>query len=261
MPGHAGPSQGGVWSYAELRLAVLHQGRARGGVRASPEIWSARSPLPLAIEGITIYRRPSPCVIEQVPGRLAEREIAMASNAELENVCLPINLDAFVLNEAVCDKGLTRIAPITQPNYVSLRLDNSQIQHDILPRIDLHDSQPAIVNGRISTTYSGDFRDLDARNPSPDPATLSGINRSRLGIYLHWTIPRAYRSGSSQAAPAPAKPDSSKATAPTTTASPNPDVPASAQQMAAGQDPAQLESVDGQAGGGSRLDHRIGQAP
>ncbi len=134
--------------------------------------------------------------------------------SKLESVCLPINLDAFVLNEAVCDKGLVKIAPITQPNYVSLRLDNSQIQHDILPHIDLHNAQPAIVNPRISTTFSGDFRDLDARNPSPDPATLSGIDRSRLGVYLHWTIPRAYRSGSSQAAAAN---PSSKATNPNPT--------------------------------------------
>lgn len=44
------------------------------------------------------------------------------------DVCLPINLDVFVLNAAVCESGATRIAPITQPNYVSLRLDNSQIK-------------------------------------------------------------------------------------------------------------------------------------
>ena len=46
----------------------------------------------------------------------------------LDNICLPINLDAFVLNEPVVDSGLSRIAPITQPDYVSLRLDNSVIQ-------------------------------------------------------------------------------------------------------------------------------------
>jgi len=46
----------------------------------------------------------------------------------LDSVCLPINLDAFILNKPVCESGLSRIAPITQPDYVTLRLDNSVIQ-------------------------------------------------------------------------------------------------------------------------------------
>jgi hypothetical protein len=45
-------------------------------------------------------------------------------------ICVPINLDAFVLNKPVVDTtGKTvLIAPITQPDYVGLRLDNSVIQ-------------------------------------------------------------------------------------------------------------------------------------
>ncbi|KAH8901387.1 hypothetical protein GQ53DRAFT_851002 [Thozetella sp. PMI_491] len=104
----------------------------------------------------------------------------------LEDVCLPINLDAFVLNEAVCDSGGSRIAPITMPNYVSLRLQNNLIQHDILPHVDLHNSQPSLANPRISKTFS-------------NPTQFTTIDRSRLGVYLHWTIPRAYRSAASQA--------------------------------------------------------------
>jgi hypothetical protein len=51
----------------------------------------------------------------------------------LDNVCVPINLDAFVLHEAVCEGNKARIAPITQPDYVSLRLENSviQVSHDV----------------------------------------------------------------------------------------------------------------------------------
>lgn len=52
----------------------------------------------------------------------------------LDNVCIPINLDAFVLNKASCDtKGSTvLVAPITQPDYVGLRLDSSVIQVNFL---------------------------------------------------------------------------------------------------------------------------------
>ncbi|KAF1950576.1 hypothetical protein CC80DRAFT_496806 [Byssothecium circinans] len=130
----------------------------------------------------------------------------MAATTALEHVCLPTNLDAFVLNEAVCNSGLTRIAPITQPNYVSLRLDNHTIQHDVLPNIDLHNSRPASLNPRISKAYTAEFHDLDQEDPRPPPEELgAGIDRSRLGIYLHWTIPRLYRSAKSQAAPPPSK--------------------------------------------------------
>ncbi|KAH8882535.1 hypothetical protein GQ53DRAFT_753584 [Thozetella sp. PMI_491] len=133
----------------------------------------------------------------------------MATTAP-EDVCLATNLDAFVLNEAVCESGLSRIAPITQPNYVSLRLNNSVIQHDLLPTVDLHNSQPALVNPRISKALTGDFQNLDLAHPSPALSSLSTIDRTRLGVYLHWTVPRAYRSGASQA---PSADPSSAATA------------------------------------------------
>lgn len=46
----------------------------------------------------------------------------------LDTICVPVNLDAFVLHEKVCDSGDTKIIGLQQPNYVSLRLDNSSIQ-------------------------------------------------------------------------------------------------------------------------------------
>jgi hypothetical protein len=122
------------------------------------------------------------------------------SSKALEHVCLPVSLDAFILNKAVCEEGGSYITPIVQPNYVSLRLDNSQIQHDILPRIDLHNAKPALANPRVSKSWSAPLKPLDPKNPAPKPADLSGIDRSRLGVYLHWTIPRGYRSGTAEAA-------------------------------------------------------------
>ena len=121
-------------------------------------------------------------------------------SSALPAICLPVALDAFVLNPAVCDGGPSYVAPIVRPNYVSLRLDNSQIQHDILPHIDLLNAKPASTNPRIAKTWSSTLKPLNPLDPAPAPDAISSIDRSRLGVYLHWTIPRGYRSGASAAA-------------------------------------------------------------
>lgn len=100
-------------------------------------------------------------------------------------VLVPLQLQAFVLNDQVCntgevdDKG-ARIIPITQPNYTFLRLDNFLIQSDVLNHADLHNAAPASKNMRLT--------DLGAR---PNPLQ----RRNRYGVYLHWILPRTYRSG------------------------------------------------------------------
>ncbi|KAG7285855.1 hypothetical protein NEMBOFW57_008149 [Staphylotrichum longicolle] len=38
-------------------------------------------------------------------------------------VAIPLRLEAFVLNEAVVDSGLARIAPLSQPNFTGIQLD------------------------------------------------------------------------------------------------------------------------------------------
>ena len=133
----------------------------------------------------------------------------------LPHVCLPVDLDAFVLNERVCDAkknvdqqsgselGVSLIAPITQPNYVNLRLSNDQIKHDILPTVDLHNSRDGQTNPRISSTLQQPFRNVTATDPLGKSSDLNYLSSSRQGIYLHWTIPRAYRSAVSEAAPPP----------------------------------------------------------
>ncbi|KAK2007340.1 hypothetical protein LZ32DRAFT_593960 [Colletotrichum eremochloae] len=120
----------------------------------------------------------------------------MAPNTD-QNVLIPIKLDAFVFNAAVCNGGFgddelraktAKIAPISQPNYSFLRLNESYLQSDILYHVDLHNACPAEFNSRIT--------DLGAR-----------VRReNRQGVYLHWTLPRLYRSGA--AATSDAKSDS-----------------------------------------------------
>ncbi|KAF7559946.1 hypothetical protein G7046_g4214 [Stylonectria norvegica] len=100
-------------------------------------------------------------------------------------VLVPVQLQAFILNPEVCNTGKTddhgaRIIPITQPNYTFLRLDNFLIQSDVLNHVDLHNAAPAANNSRMT--------DLGAR-PEATP------RRHREGVYLHWILPQAYRSG------------------------------------------------------------------
>ncbi|KAK0117084.1 hypothetical protein ONS96_012922 [Cadophora gregata f. sp. sojae] len=121
----------------------------------------------------------------------------------LDNVCIPINLDAFVLNKPSCDtQGSTvLVAPITQPDYVGLRLDSSVIKHDVLPPIDLHASRPAILNPRISKAYSSEPKPVVIQDPAPnfEVNPEGSVIESRLGVYLHWSLSRGYRTGASAA--------------------------------------------------------------
>lgn len=73
-------------------------------------------------------------------------------------------------------------------------------QHDVLPPVDLHTSRPASVNPRISQAYSADLNPVVIKDPKPDFAKSGdAVIQSRLGVYLHWSLPRGYRTGSSGA--------------------------------------------------------------
>ncbi|PHH92174.1 hypothetical protein CDD83_8560 [Cordyceps sp. RAO-2017] len=114
----------------------------------------------------------------------------MSSNVLL----VPIQLQAFVLNPAVCNSGTdddkgSRIIPISQPNYTFLRLDNFLIQSDVLGHADLHNAAPADLNSRLT--------DLGA--PGRPVTRLN-----RCGVYLHWILPQLYRTGLSAADSVPA---------------------------------------------------------
>lgn len=135
----------------------------------------------------------------------------------LPHVCIPIDLDAFVLNRRVCDassqaddQGIALVAPITQPNYVNLRLTSDQIQHDILPRVDVHNSKNAATNPRIAELYAKPFVNFTTTNPIPDSNASAGIVRSRQGVYLHWSLPRLYRAAATQAKPPVSAPGDAK---------------------------------------------------
>ncbi|KAF4456304.1 hypothetical protein F53441_1549 [Fusarium austroafricanum] len=104
---------------------------------------------------------------------------------DFEVALVPMQLDAFVLNPAVCGTGsdqdtTARICPISQPNYIFLRLDSFLLQSDVQNHVALHNTAPASINSRLT--------DLGGRL-GPEPL------RHRHGVYVHWTLPRFYRSG------------------------------------------------------------------
>lgn len=116
--------------------------------------------------------------------RELETYLTTLAMADSDVLLVPVQLQAFSLNPAVCgtgeddDKG-ARIIPITQPNYTFLRLDNFVVQSDVLNHADLHNAAPAKTNSRMT--------DLGSRT--------SAARRNRHGIYLHWILPQLYRSG------------------------------------------------------------------
>ena len=95
-------------------------------------------------------------------------------------VRLPVQLHAFVLNAAACDAGLSYIASIVQPDYGALRPGKS-LKHDILPHVHLQGCEISKTNPRIKYLSS-----------TPPPGV------SREGIYLHWTLPPLFRTGTAK---------------------------------------------------------------
>lgn len=106
----------------------------------------------------------------------------MAATAPIANACIPIKVDAFILNQSVVDNKIARIAPITQPNYTFLRLDNSVIQNGVLDHTDLRYTSPSALNSRIT-----DFG-------------TKKLRQNRIGVYVSWILPRVYRAGSAATA-------------------------------------------------------------
>lgn len=73
------------------------------------------------------------------------------------NILVPMDMDAFCLTADLADpKHTSRICPVTQPDYTGLRLQDAILQHDILDHVDLHKSQPANFNPRLSDLGSSD---------------------------------------------------------------------------------------------------------
>ncbi|RTE71614.1 hypothetical protein BHE90_013975 [Fusarium euwallaceae] len=95
---------------------------------------------------------------------------------------IPVKVDCFVFNESVCngEEHEAKIAPLAQPDYALLQYDNRFLSHDVLRHVDLHAASPATTNMR--------FMDLGTNKPR--------LNRQ--GVYVHWTLPRPYRTAAAK---------------------------------------------------------------
>lgn len=71
------------------------------------------------------------------------------------------------------------LAPITQPNYTFLQLDHRFIRSDVLPPVDLHNAGDLASNSRLT--------DLSKSSDN--------LRLGRVGVYIHWSLPRFYRAG------------------------------------------------------------------
>ncbi|EPS39913.1 hypothetical protein H072_6329 [Dactylellina haptotyla CBS 200.50] len=93
-------------------------------------------------------------------------------------VCVPLSVDAFVLNPALfASNRKSKICPLNLPDYTGLRY-GSLLKADVIPPVHLHAASPVEVNTRI-TDVSGTGK------PRAD----------RMGVYLHWVLPRGFRTG------------------------------------------------------------------
>ncbi|KAL8832472.1 MAG: hypothetical protein Q9191_000242 [Dirinaria sp. TL-2023a] len=105
-----------------------------------------------------------------------------STTASQATVLVPLKLNAFALTPGTCaNTNKYSIAPIAQPNYTFLRLHDNLIVPDILDHVDLHQVSPANLNPRLTDLGTGQTR------------------QNRLGVYIHWTLPPLYRSGSAAA--------------------------------------------------------------
>lgn len=94
--------------------------------------------------------------------------------------CVGMRVDAYILNTSVVADTYF-LAPSEKPAYERLLPGCSYLRHDVIPSVGLETSSPWQQNSRIADVESGN------------------VINSRLGIYLHWCVPKVFRSGEAHA--------------------------------------------------------------
>lgn len=98
------------------------------------------------------------------------------------SLLLPVKVECFIFNKSVCSGAddEAKIAPLAQPDYALLQYNNHFLSNDVLRHVDLHAASPASTNMR--------FTDLGTNQP----------RSRRQGVYVHWTLPRPYRTAATK---------------------------------------------------------------
>ncbi|KAI1114239.1 hypothetical protein F5Y14DRAFT_188260 [Nemania sp. NC0429] len=91
-------------------------------------------------------------------------------------VYVPMGIQAFVVTEDF-PSSKYRFAPLIQPDYSNLRAEGL-LAHDVIDQLD-------VSSYRLQAKHNTRFVDV----------TDGTVRKGRVGVYLSWTIPRAYRQG------------------------------------------------------------------
>ncbi|KAF5557001.1 hypothetical protein FNAPI_5578 [Fusarium napiforme] len=94
--------------------------------------------------------------------------------------CIGMKVDAYVLNNSVVGDSFF-LAPVHPPRYESLSSGDFDSRPDVEDPIDLSNASPWSVNPRIADIETGQ------------------VLKSKLGVYLHWCLPKQFRLGTADA--------------------------------------------------------------
>ncbi|EWG54188.1 hypothetical protein FVEG_17276 [Fusarium verticillioides 7600] len=94
--------------------------------------------------------------------------------------CIGMKVDAYILNNSVVGDSFF-LAPVHPPRYESLSSGDFHSRPDVEDPIDLSNASPWSVNPRIANIGTGQ------------------VLKSKLGVYLHWCLPKQFRLGTADA--------------------------------------------------------------
>jgi hypothetical protein len=91
-----------------------------------------------------------------------------------------MKVDAYILNTSVVGDSFF-LAPVHPPRYESLSSGEFDSRPDVEDPIDLNNASPWRINPRIADIGTGE------------------VIKSKLGVYLHWCLPKTFRLGKADA--------------------------------------------------------------
>ncbi|KAL5593871.1 hypothetical protein FOBRF1_012973 [Fusarium oxysporum] len=94
--------------------------------------------------------------------------------------CIGMKVDAYILNTSVVGQDFF-LAPVTQPSYERLLPGQLNLRPDVTDHIDLRNASQWQVNQRIANLETGE------------------LDKRKLGIYVHWCLPKPFRVGKADA--------------------------------------------------------------
>ncbi|TVY75397.1 hypothetical protein Focb16_v005292 [Fusarium oxysporum f. sp. cubense] len=94
--------------------------------------------------------------------------------------CIGMKVDAYILNTSVVGDSFF-LAPVHPPRYESLWSGEFDSRPDVEDPIDLNTASPWKMNPRIADLGTGE------------------VTKSKLGVYLHWCLPKTFRLGKADA--------------------------------------------------------------